>query len=243
MLKKLSLAGSIYASIILMLFLFLNFWISSSTEPLLFSLGITSDNSKQYLLPHVSIENLPYKIGNWNGKDLPGLGAHEEQTLQLDSFVRRLYTNSQGQQIILYIGYWRKQSGEYQAAKHSPVTCLPANGWKLFNPRKIHLQDKNINIYANELTASYNRDNSIFTYWFFQGEDTFPEEWKALYKIFLGHILHKRLDGGIVEISARLPDVNGGLEKTQTAIKNFALNLVPTLQKELQTEAPRTIPQ
>ncbi|HQH26399.1 MAG TPA: EpsI family protein, partial [Oligoflexia bacterium] len=81
----------------------------------------------------VDLRALPYQLGRWRGVDGPGLAKVARDILKLDHALKRTYTDADGNMIDLYIGYWTHQSGEHQAAKHSPAICLPANGWSTWS--------------------------------------------------------------------------------------------------------------
>lgn len=178
--------------------------------------------------------SLPYQIGNWKGQDLEGLGPREKQTLQLDSYIRRSYTNSLGQNVFVYVGYWQQQSGEHQAAKHSPVTCLPANGWKVYNPQKQRLQIGPRALDFNRLDASFGSQSNVFYYWFFSGSEEYEKEWQALYRIALGNFLRGRADGGIVEISTVSTESGPQQAQPDEVLESFLREFYPELRKLIE---------
>ena len=182
----------------------------------------------------IEIEKLPYELGEWVGQDLAEMTARNRSILKLDSYIKRFYRNPAGQGIYVYIGYWKKQSGEHQAAKHSPVTCLPSNGWSIYNPEKNIVEVETKPFKVNQLTGSIKSKSSLFYYWFFNGQETYLEEWKALIKIGMGNLIHGRSDGGIVEISTAFEQANGRILKpneVQEVLNNFMQSFKPELEK------------
>lgn len=187
----------------------------------------------------IQLELLPQTIGEWQGKDLEGLGPTARETLRLDQYVRRAYTNPAGKTVILYIGYWQTQSGEHQAAKHSPLTCLPANGWKIFNPESKTVNLGSNNLTLNKLHASFNNNSTLFYYWFFAGNTTYTEEWQALLKISLGNYLNNRSDGGIVEVYTPLLDSSSASE-AEALLGQFLELLYPELSSLVASAQPKS---
>lgn len=185
----------------------------------------------------IEIASIPKQLGPWEGRDLPGLGLRSREILKLDRALRRLYRHHDGRQVILYIGYWAKQSGDYQAAKHSPSICLPANGWKI---RKSEKQvSKGLTV--NTVLAEFGHTESLFSYWFFTGEATFHEEWEALLQISLQALFHHRSDGGLVEISTDLHRSLEGEESEKQAkqtIEEFLSEIYPVLNKLTKDSSP-----
>lgn len=186
----------------------------------------------------VQVDKLPYTIGEWKGKDTVGLDIRSQETLRLDRYVKRLYTNSEGEQILLYVGYWKKQSGDYQAAKHSPQLCLPSNGWYVERKPATEVSPETSTGVApfsvKRLVGEIGDNAHLFYYWFFTGEQNYSDEWKALLTISFQSFLAGRSDGGIVEISTPL---EGGeareenIKKRSALVEDFLFHFYPALNK------------
>lgn len=185
----------------------------------------------------ILIESLPLELGQWRGEDLPGLGVRPREILRLDRALRRIYRNSKGDEVFIYIGYWSQQSGEHQAAKHSPAVCLPANGWRVSHRERRVLRDtgaplanKSTTLTVNSLLGELNHERSLFYYWFFSGEKRYAEEWQALIYIVLETFLHQRSDGGIIELSARVPkakEIDQAVAEPKKVLEEFAEAFLP----------------
>lgn len=193
----------------------------------------------------IQLEQLPYSIGAWEGKDTAGLDLRSQEILQLDRFVKRIYTNKDGRSVLLYIGYWGKQSGEHQAAKHSPTLCLPSNGWVVSDREKYDIGEESSKlspITARSLIGEWRGNRQLFYYWFFTGEDSYADEWLALLKISMQTLFAGRSDGGIVEVSTPLSLGNGETVKKADAeklVENFLDDLYPELRKIVDNPSPK----
>lgn len=190
----------------------------------------------------IQIEKLPYQIGDWKGEDTKGLDVRSQEVLQLDRYIKRRYVNSDGDYLLLYIGYWKRQSGEYQAAKHSPLLCLPSNGWHV-QPRKtktLAVSSSNDTFRVKRLVGELREDDWLFYYWFFTGETDYTQEWKALIEISLQSLFTGRTDGGIVEISMPIRGEKGyadNLQDREQLIENFLKSFYPELNRLLEQDA------
>lgn len=164
----------------------------------------------------------------WNGEDLPGLGIHSQTVLQLDSHLYRVYRDNRGNKITVYVGYWRAQGGDYQAAKHSPAVCLPSNGWRVEDQQILEFSsgDK-----VNSIAGSSGLAHYRFYYWFFSGEREYTREWQALGQLALSALSDGRLDGGIVELSATA-------ETPTSVIDEFVAEFRPALRKLVTGSLP-----
>lgn len=190
--------------------------------------------------PHpIALEQLPKSLPGWEGKDGSGLSDDVRDILQLDKFVKRTYTNSNQQSVLLYIGYWTRQSGEHQAAKHSPSICLPANGWNITRQPKEYIPFDGTHIeplHVKRLIGGVRDKQSLFTYWFFTGEHTYNEEWSALTRISIEAAIYGRSDGGIVEISTPIVhDKNTPFAQALNDAKQRSDEFIKALYPELQT--------
>lgn len=181
-------------------------------------------------LPEVNVEHMPQTIGEWRGAELPGLGLRAQHVLQLDQYVQRAYRReSETGAVSLYIGYWERQTGDHQAAKHSPAVCLPANGWAVTARNTVLIEAPGGPFEANELLAERENETHLFTYWFFRGTETYTREWRALIDISLGAFVYGRSDGGIVEVSTVVRD--GDVDGARARLENFLDSFVPELEK------------
>ncbi len=190
----------------------------------------------QPIAKEVPLEELPLTLGEWHGEESSALGVRSQQILQLDRYLRRIYTNENGDQVFLYVGYWRRQTGEHQAAKHSPAVCLPANGWRVTDRRekRVTVAEAEPSLELNSLVGEFAHEHALFYYWFFSGDETYHDEWLALVKIALQTFIHKRSDGGIVELSVELKDRSElNLEPHHQTLESFIREFYPALRKLL----------
>jgi|GEM_PF-5211365 len=180
---------------------------------------------------HVDLNSLPMQIGEWRGEEAQGLSLKERDTLKLDSYLKRSYVNSSGQRIYLYIGYWQSQSGDYQAAKHSPTICLPSNGWTISEIERVSIGTPNEpssqSVDVNRMRGSFQQHNQMFYYWFFSGQEIYRNEWQALLFLAKEQFLHNRSDGGIVEVSTSITGKTEADRKSaEQAAQNFLKDFV-----------------
>ena len=192
----------------------------------------------------VRLDLFPEEIAGWSSVELPAMGPRYLQILKLDRYVRRIYSHQEHGKVIVYIGYWKHQTGEHQAAKHSPSICLPANGWNIFAPsvKEVSLPTesrKNASFEINELLAEFNEETQLFYYWFFIGENSYREEWQSLLKLSWHSLLRRRMDGGIVEFStivSRSRSETPNVKKGQKTLDAFMKDVYPKLHSILHKE-------
>jgi EpsI family protein len=220
-----SRSGTIFAVVILLI----AFFVFHRVEDLLLS------------QPKIDIDitTLPEELGSWkSGVDFT-IDARAALVLKLDHYVKRSYHKGDKEKVFLYIGYWKKQSGDNQAGKHSPVLCLPANGWTISTPEKTTWPlEKTPDITTSTLNAEFQNYNTFISYWFFQGTDLFTNETEALIRTNLGLLLGHRADGGIVEITVPLDNTKDratAITEAKATTENFLVDFVPEFNKLLSS--------
>jgi EpsI family protein len=182
----------------------------------------------------INLTALPYEFADWKGTDAAGLDDKSRDILKLDRYIKRYYKNSAGESVFIYIGYWKKQNGEHQAAKHSPALCLPSNGW-LLGKRDIGIiGSAGLDVPIKKLIAEYKGNPHYFHYYFFTGQAYYSQEWRALLNISLQTLFSGRSDGGIVEASAEIrqkTDKQSAETQTDALITKFLQDMNPELRK------------
>lgn len=179
----------------------------------------------------------PNELGDWKGVDAQGLDIRSLDILRLSSYVTKRYVDSKNRSVYVYIGYWANQTGEYQAAKHSPALCLPSNGWQTS-----HLSDKVIGsdkykeldgpVNLRRIIGSKRTDSELFYYWFFSGQRYYSQEWLALINLSMSNLLYGRSDGGIVEISTSIHGDSSrqtNIDNADNTLNDFLADFFPLL--------------
>lgn len=179
----------------------------------------------------IDLQSLPYKFGDWQGADSDILDDRSRNILQLDHYVKRLYKNSKGKSVFLYVGYWKKQNGEHQAAKHSPALCLPSNGWLLEKRSIGEIISENISVPIKKIVAEIKGTKHYFNYYFFTGKTYYSQEWRALLNISIQTFMTGRSDGGIVEVNTAINQTTNSEEQADQSLKEFLQELNPELFK------------
>lgn len=166
----------------------------------------------------VNLSKFPMEFTSWKGKESSKLSDTELRVLNLDSWLRREYTNTDGHSILLYAGYWKHQTGDSQAAKHSPLLCLPSNGWSI---RDIQVRpvtslgdfsSKSGILSSVRLIAEMANQVTVVYFWFFSSNKTYTSDFGAIFNTGINEIVHGRSDGGIVEITVPVEVVKGNLD-------------------------------
>ena len=201
-------------------------------------------NPAKPLVVSVPVDTIPEQLGEWKGGTAATLESASRDILQLDRYVRRMYRDAEENAVFLYIGYWKQQNGDSQAAKHTPSLCLPSNGWHIERLGKRTLSvpfgDGTLRpLEVNRIVGEIDRSRHLIYYYFTNGREYYPEEWQSLLRISWNSFLRRRTDGGIVELSTELLPGPEGMERAERALLSFLTKVQPKLD-ELITNASET---
>lgn len=213
---RISSAGSVCASVLLACGILLSMFVSARLE--------------HRAIVDLPLEQFPSHIAGWTGGAGEAMELSSKEKLRLDRYVRRLYSKEGRRAVFLYVGYWRHQTGEYQAAKHSPVLCLPANGWTVARlGESTYTTPVGEAVRVNRVLGSMGGHKSLVYYLFFAGEDFYTQEWQSLLRITLRALLGVRTDGGIIELSMPISDEEKRVLETGGSIPELEEFLVQFL--------------
>ncbi|HMO17126.1 MAG TPA: EpsI family protein [Oligoflexia bacterium] len=211
-------------------------------KSLLTSEYVQNENQLDQNSASLNFNDFPSSLGNWTaGADI-GIDIRALDVLQLSSYVKRTYTNPEGKKVFLYLGYWNKQTGEHQAAKHSPALCLPSNGWITTNLSDLNFpfsfnNNQEIQLKIRRIIGEKRGASTLFYYWFFAGSEYYSQEWYALINLSLQNLFYGRNDGGIVEIAAdisRAKSSEEAINEAENTLKSFLADLSPYLHSKIR---------
>lgn len=178
-----------------------------------------------------SIFTFEDQIGEWKGEHPRELDEKVLEVLRLNNYVDRVYRNSRGEWISLYVGYFEDQkSGQ---TIHSPKNCLPGAGWNFAQSQEVILtiESEYPTITLKALRGILvNRNEKLLSYYWFQSRGRFiaSEYWHKFYLI-LDAIRYNRTDGSLVRVLVPIPE-NGDIEQVDAQIKAFIKEFTPILQ-------------
>jgi EpsI family protein len=179
-----------------------------------------------------SLSAFPKQLDGWTGRDLP-LATDVLQQTGVDDHLLRVY-ESGGQFESLWVGYYRSQ--RQGAAIHSPMNCLPGNGWQPVATERLAVSLDGISKGAviNKVIVSKGLERELVLYWY-QTLDrvTASEYWSKAY-LAADAFRFGRTDIALVRIMAPLDpaDPNAELKALRQSLP-FAQKVLPSIRKQL----------
>jgi EpsI family protein len=180
-----------------------------------------------------NFKNLPHVIGDWTGVDYTFADEIYDE-LRADENFYRIYTNSRGDSLGLYIGYYGTERGGHP--DHVPTGCYPGSGWGIeaITPLTVHSDDGAIAINVHNLYATKDGQSEQTLYWLqnFRGTVTSTGIEQNLEKL---HTLLRfnRNDGAFIRVNSK---VKSSREETIAFQKEFIGKLLPLLPEHWPVE-------
>lgn len=191
--------------------------------------------------PSTPLAQMPEKIGQWTGQDLP-IGDDILAVLGKGEFLNRVYTSSQPMHIDemgaptgsnlpigLFIGYFPSQrTGQ---SIHSPQNCLPGAGWTFDSHRYVTLQDVNGKSYrVGEYLISNGEARQFVIYWYQAHGRSIPNEYVARAYMVADAIREDRTDGALVRVITQIAPTETVADARKRAVR-FTSLMAPMLPR------------
>jgi EpsI family protein len=168
--------------------------------------------------------DLPYKLGDWQGKDASISGSEMQdiqQTLGTDKIILRHYVNSKKQYVQLYIVFSQKNRTSF----HPPEYCYIGSGSAELTSKKlqtIKFESRSLDI--NRLLFQTPKGRQLVFYWYQVGDKMFASYTRQQVYLALDALRNKPFSGFMIRLSTT--DNSEG-EETPMYIKDFITELLP----------------
>lgn len=180
-----------------------------------------------------ALRDLPMALDSWSGVVAPPLDPEVAKTLAADQYIRRYYSTrgrpdaASRQFVEMDISYYAQP--RVGANMHSPLNCLPGNGWQISSVDDVMLPGAP-NVQVRALTVQRGERAFAMAYWF-QTRDRVVSGELSTRLHLLGDALRRRpTDAGLVRVMAPVTDSSSARD----AVLSFASRLVPALSYLLQ---------
>jgi EpsI family protein len=180
-----------------------------------------------------ALASIPWAFDAWKGATAPPLDPEVEAGLAADQYLRRYYSLESGagdggviEMDVAYYGQPR-----VGANMHSPLNCLPGNGWEITEVRDRNLATAIGPVDVRELTVAREGDRYAITYWFQSRHRIVADELSARLHL-LGDALRRRpADASLARLI--MPLTGDGVVQ-RDAMATFATRLIPAIDVRLR---------
>jgi EpsI family protein len=175
---------------------------------------------------------MPLAFDEWIGRDAPPLEPEVARVLAADQYVHRYYvaTNrasrvadrgERSASVEMDIAYYaRPQAG---AAMHSPLNCLPGNGWEIMESRTMPVTTAEGSVQVRRLVVALKGYRVAMTYWFQNRRIIVGNEYRQRFQFLANGLQGRPSDAALVRVMAN--DTTAGHE----ALEHFTRRLATML--------------
>ena len=188
-------------------------------------INAAADNRLEVIPQRNRFVTFPADIGGWRGHNAL-LEPEVEHMLDLDDYILSDYNNPDGDSINLYVAYY---SSQHRSKYHSPLVCIPGDGWSMTAFDRTSLGS---NHPINRAIIERDGSRKLVYYWYEErGRKVANEYWSRLYLIY-DTIARNRSDGALIRLVTQIMP-NEGDQDGDARLKQFVRDLEPSLQRFL----------
>ena len=157
--------------------------------------------------PHPPLQNLPLAFADWRAQDIP-IDAHLVAASRADDYLNRLYRQAPGNEVGLYIGYYKSQrAGD---SVHSPKNCLPGSGWEPVDVSisSLRVPGSDAPLPVNRYVVQHGDEKSVTFYWYQSPRRVIATEYAAKFWLVADSIRYRRSDTSLVRVIVPVQDNN-----------------------------------
>jgi len=172
-----------------------------------------------------SLAEFPLRLGDWTGREWP-IEPRLLAAAGVDDALSRDYTDEQGNEVGLYIGYYRSQrNGD---VIHSPKNCLPATGWEALRATRITLSlPDGQRLVVNDYTVARGFERDRVFYWYQARGRTIASEYWGKVWLVADAITRDRTDCALI----RLTTAETGEAESRARLSEFVRLIYPRLSE------------
>jgi len=172
----------------------------------------------------LDIRTFPYKIGQWEGRDL-GITEREYEILETRNLILREYVNSSGEKLSLFIVY----SETNRSVFHPPEVCLLGSGVKILDKKIEKIDFGKYKFSANKLYTKKDNYRGIALYSYKAGNLYTDNFYLQQFYFAINQLFGRHKGGATVRVSMALKqDEQESLKTIKTFLKN-TIKIIDTL--------------
>jgi EpsI family protein len=203
----------------------------------IFAVVLTCASAGVFIVTHVvsaraaaivrqpALDGIPMVLHDWRGQTAPPLDAETLRQISPDRYLHRYYVSDAGIVEMDVAYYTQRRVG---ASMHSPLNCLPGNGWTVSDSRELRLDTPQGPVAIRELTVRRNAVRFAMAYWYQSQSRVLTGEIETRLQLLSDSLLQRPADVGLVRVMTQLRTADGS---ERTVVPAFSSALVPELQR------------
>ena len=175
----------------------------------------------------VVLDTVPLRLTPWLGTEAPAIAPNDASVLAADGYLHRYYTDPRGT-IEMEVAYYRRP--RVGSNMHSPLNCLPGNGWRIVESRTPTLKTPVGEWPIRELVVERQANRYALTYWFQNRSRVVADEFAARWYVLADAVRWRPAGAGLVRV---MMPVAGNGEGERTILAEFSSRFMPVLASRL----------
>ena len=143
---------------------------------------------------------IPLTFDGWAGRDAPPLAPDVARVLAADEYIHRYYGHGDHRVETDIAYYARPQIG---AAMHSPLNCLPGNGWEIIESRTMPVTVGTATLDIRRLIIDRKGYRLVMAYWFQNRSGVVATEYRQRVRLLTSGLTGRATDAALVRVMAR----------------------------------------
>ncbi|MBD3168163.1 MAG: EpsI family protein [candidate division Zixibacteria bacterium] len=175
--------------------------------------------------------DMPLQIGQWEGIE-KYFDESVYAILNTDVSTYRIYTGPAGENIAIFIAYFKDQ--KYGSQIHSPKNCLPGGGWEIRDAENFRYTAEDGEVIDANLfwITKAGTNPQLMIYWFVTRGGVIADEYGLKLDLVSNSIQRKPSDASFIRITTRLIG-NQSREEAVEMVSEFLDLLYPHIKKSL----------
>ena len=200
----------------------------------LIAIGGVAANYLRYVRPEPDrwpvFSDMPYESAVYTGEERR-FDAASYEVLQADTTTLRVYRDTAGSPLWLFVGDFRSQ--EYGSQIHSPRQCLPGGGWRIgeIEPYDLRLAGESIKK-VNRLIITEGDNRQLMLYWFETRGGTIRDEFALKWDLMKNSLMLRPSDAAFIRLNLPIPPGEDVETATRTALA-WLDDFYPALERAL----------
>ncbi len=145
---------------------------------------------------------IPMRLHGWSAEEYP-LSDFTLEVLKATNTTTRLYTDADGRQVSLFVGYFEDQ--RYGSQIHSPRHCLPGGGWGILGLGPVELQFGEHKFSANRVIIGNKKNRQVVYYWFRTRSGELTSEYGLKLDLVYNSLRFRPTDAAMIRLTTEAP--------------------------------------
>ena len=181
----------------------------------------------------IALATIPMTLQSWTGAEAPPLDPDTARILGADQYVHRVYTAPAEPTIEMDVAYYAQP--RVGATAHSPLNCLPGNGWTMSEPAVRTVGSGTDAWTVREVVVSRDTARWAMSYWFQNRQRVDYSEFAARWHVFTDALRRRPSDTAMVRVMTPLPSDDAAGTAGRAGVAAFAAMLIPQVDRALAT--------